>query len=305
MKLDFIMEDTRFPVPSSIFRYKLLSGGGTGYVFELADGIVLKYGLRGTMEDFMAENAIYDLFETKTPPVTIIQSFLRLPGLNFMPQMAGSLEDRMLANRDRDEAENRCRKVRRLEPATKVAQWAAEMTDAIAWLASIGLAHGDIRPDNMLLCPADHLKLPDFDRVVPMGSKHLGGIAPWVRSHYCLGQCPPGCPGGSEKYSTLTEQFTPQSMVLVENLQFPPLGDSPLERPAVKCWMGKFSSLEELAQESAQLEGAGEAANGTMFDAEYMDKARERCRIPVKEDLADLVPHPEAAEAQIPTDELS
>ena len=56
-----------------------------------------------------------------------------------------------------------------------------ELSDAAAWLESLGLLHGDIRPPNLPLDGEYHLKLADFDCVAEIGTSADGSAPPWAR----------------------------------------------------------------------------------------------------------------------------
>jgi serine/threonine protein kinase len=56
-----------------------------------------------------------------------------------------------------------------------------ELSGATAWPESLGYAHGDIRPPNLLLDSQDHLKLADFDNTAAVGTPFGVGIAPYAR----------------------------------------------------------------------------------------------------------------------------
>ncbi|KAJ6784565.1 hypothetical protein PWT90_06484 [Aphanocladium album] len=297
--------------PSNIFRYNLINAGATGVVLRITPSIALKYALRGKLAEFTTANAYHDLV-ARPAPATIVQSFLRLPGLNFLPLLPGSLADRLRANQDREAfPSNRLLSVRRLEPVPKIGQWAAELAGAILWLKKdMGLVHGDVRPDNILLDHEDHLKLTDFDSTAPFGSKHPGGCTPWNQIHACFGRCPERCPGSYARYGVLTEQLAvgsivynlitgvelyegmgPEALDLFNRFEFPALGETPLERLTVNCWMGRFATLEDLARETAALEGARGAEKGRRLDDVYMEKMRKECEELVEGELAEFVPH--------------
>lgn len=53
--------------------------------------------------------------------------------------------------------------VKSTEPVDLVWRWTYRLTSAAAWLEALGLAHGDIRPPNLVLDAEDHLKLLNFD----------------------------------------------------------------------------------------------------------------------------------------------
>lgn len=272
--------------------YDLLSGGSTGWVLRVADGIALKYCVYERFLNFQTENDSYDAFQQRDPPPSIMQSFLRLPGINFMPLMAVSLEQRVYSNQVCDSRKPRRVTVARTEPTATIEQWATELAGAIAWLESLGIVHGDLRPANILLDGHDHIKLADFDSVAKMGSINPGNVAPWVRLR-----------GGSESpgsfglYDAWSEQFAfasilhfttsgielyddkgPEALDLLENLIFPELGNSPLDKLTVKCWMGGFATLADLAMASEQLDGAEGAKGATKFDDEYMNQKKAQCQ---------------------------
>jgi serine/threonine protein kinase len=62
------------------------------------------------------------------------------------------------------------------EPTRKVELWTAELSGAVARLESLGLVHGDLRPDNLLLDGRDHLKLVDFNRTEKIGTELHGSL---------------------------------------------------------------------------------------------------------------------------------
>lgn len=53
-------------------------------------------------------------------------------------------------------------KVERLEPVSLRKKWIYDLVQAVAFLESLNLAHGDLRPENILL-DRDQIKLSDFD----------------------------------------------------------------------------------------------------------------------------------------------
>ncbi|KAJ6784539.1 hypothetical protein PWT90_06757 [Aphanocladium album] len=289
------MRDHHVPqLPACLTAYNLISGGSTGWVLRLADGIALKYCVRERFKKFRTENEFYDTSLQQTPPPSIMQSFLRLPGINFMPLMASSLEERICSNQTRGDGNSPCVKVKCTEPATTIGQWATELARAIAWLESLGLVHGDLRPANILLDRDDHIKLADFDSVATMGSMNPGNCAPWARLR--------GCDGGEQAgsfglYDAWSEQFAfasilynlttgtelyeekgPEVLDLLRDLIFPELEETPLNLLTLRCWKGGFATLADLAMETKRLEGAEGAESGTRFDDGYMNKMKAQCQ---------------------------
>ncbi|CAH0047958.1 unnamed protein product [Clonostachys solani] len=279
-------------LPSCLHSFDVISRGATGWVFQICDEIALKYTRKGRLGDFLKENAIYDLLEEHRAPPALLQSFLRLPGINFMPLMAGTLDQRINGNQRRDYQKARCLEVLKLEPTQKIEHWAMELSGAISWLASIGLAHGDLRPANMLLDFRDHLKLADFDCASDMGSDHQGSAPPWSRM---LGPEAGIKQGTYGVYGAESEQFTfgvilytitrgivlyeedpSGAVLLLQKKIFPPLSDGHLDRIIDRCWKGQYDSLAELAEEMASLEGA-KTTQATLLDDEHVAKMHWRC----------------------------
>ncbi|KAM0738006.1 hypothetical protein ACQRIT_007482 [Beauveria bassiana] len=208
--------------------------------------------------------------------------------------MAGSLEQRIYSNQIRDFRKSHCIQVMRTEPTALIEQWATEVAGAIAWLESLGVVHGDLRPANILLDRLDHIKLADFDSVAKMGSRNPGTTAAWVRLRDCQGS-QGSCSFGlydawSEQFAfasivhflttgiELYEDMGPEALDLLKNLEFPKLGDSPLDKLTVTCWMGGFASLADLAMATDRLDGAQGAKCATRFDDEYVNKMKAQCQ---------------------------
>lgn len=260
-------------------------------MLRVADGIALKYCVYERFANFQTENESYDRFQRQhDPPPSIMQSFLRLPGINFMPLMVVSLEERICSNQVRGARNSRCVTVARREPTTTTEQWAVELAGAIAWLESLG--------------KHDHVKLADFDSVAKMGSINPGNCAPWVRMRDCKGSESPGSFG---LYDAWSEQFAfasivhfatsgielyddkgPEVLDLLKDLVFPELGNSPLDKLTVTCWMGGFATLADLAVAAGQLEGANGVQGGTRFDDEYMNKMKAQCQALLEGNLAGI-----------------
>ncbi|ATY58473.1 kinase domain-containing [Cordyceps militaris] len=294
------------PVPPCLQKYTFINGGSTGWVFGLTDDIVLKYARPGRMDSFLAENAIYDKLERSDRPASLMQSLLRRPGFNFMPRMVQSLDERLHANQGR------------LEPVATVGRWAAEVSEAMAWLARHGLVHGDLRPPNMLLDARDHLVLADFNLVARIGDVHGSASWPWAHRRVCTSMTckdPSGCPARYGHHGAATEQFSLGSVLYnlirgVElggseaehmvkgHLVMPVMGDAPLGRFVQRCWNGEFAELAELAREAKRLEGAEDAGKGTGLGTADMRAARARCERFLEEELAEIVPHEESEAAQ-------
>ncbi|KAJ6779753.1 hypothetical protein PWT90_06285 [Aphanocladium album] len=213
------------------------------------------------------ENESYALFEQHNPPPSIMQSFLRLPGINFLPLMAGSLDEGIYSNQNHDSRKEGRVTVAHIVPTALIEQWAAELAGAIAWLASLGLVHGDLRPANIFL--------DECDCVVARVEKSHGsfGLYEAWSEQFAFASIFHFAKSGME----LSDDKGPEALDLLKNLVFPELGDSPLDKLITKCWMGGFAALVDLAIATEQLEGAKGGKGATKFDDEYMNKKKVQC----------------------------
>lgn len=65
----------------------------------------------------------------------------------------------------------------KLEPLPLRKEWVNDLAQAVAFLESLNLAHGDLRPENILL-DRNRLKLSDFDCTAEIGSDFEARMAP-------------------------------------------------------------------------------------------------------------------------------
>ncbi|EJP65022.1 Serine/threonine-protein kinase Sgk1 [Beauveria bassiana] len=275
---------------------KFIGKGATGWVFEVAPGITLKYLCTGRDDEFRRENEMYELIERSSPPPYFVQSFLRLPYAHFMQSFPDCLDLRLRSNRRQDPKTLECFEVLRLEPTAKIEQWAAELSSALAWLESLGLVQGDLRPSNILLDRDnnDHLKLVDFDSCAKIGDRDPGLPPPWSHSkHRFYGAVTEQFSFGSILYNMtrgleLYEDLGPEVHQLFDNMEFPELSDSRLDVLTRRCWWGEFATLADLAKECATLEGASSAATADTANDEYKTRMKRTCEELLRTKLADL-----------------
>ncbi|PNY25540.1 Uncharacterized protein TCAP_04520 [Tolypocladium capitatum] len=292
--------------PGCTSKFKFLSRGATGWVLQIDKDIVLKYTRDGRGEAFEHENATYDILETHEPSPYLLQSFLRRPGMNFLDFMhGGSLDKRIRDNQLRDSRGNLI-EVSRKESKQKSEQWAMELAGAIAWLESLGLVHGDLRPANILIDHSDHIKLADFDCVSDIGSQSHGNAPPWARLQGREAGAEIGTWGtngprteqfafGSILY-TITRGFQPYEdqepgpnvVQWLQNMDFPELSDNQVDEVIHRCWRGLYRSVGDLAEETAILEGAITIPRATALDDQYITKLRDRCCRLLDEEFLDI-----------------
>ena len=166
-------------LPGKISAYEFISRGAIGWVYRINNRIALKYAREPDAEEFARENSMFDLFKKHPHCPHVVQSFLRLPNVNFLAFMSGgSLHDRLRSHQIRDGYFGKVLRVEKTEPVGLVEQWLRELSGAVVWLEALGYVHGDLRPSNLLLDGGDHLKLADFDCAKRVGEPSSGNGAP-------------------------------------------------------------------------------------------------------------------------------
>jgi serine/threonine protein kinase len=149
-----------------------------------------------------------------------------------------------------------------------------DLAQAVAFLESLNLAHGDLRPENILL-DRNRLKLSDFDCTAEIGSDFEACIAPYGRILNSDEQ-DQGERGSSGFLGPRTEQFALGSLFylinygferyrdrhltedpkehgrkvveLLQNMECPRLDSDPLiDDIIIKCWHNKYATIAELA----------------------------------------------------------
>ena len=128
----------------------LLGWGSSGDVCKVTNRIASKVFVDGL--HMVREKFQFELLEQHPPCADIVYSFLRPPNMNFMQFLhGGSLEVRLQMHQIRDAFTRQVVTVKHHEPRSLVTRWLTELSGAAAWLESLGYAHGDIRPSNLLL----------------------------------------------------------------------------------------------------------------------------------------------------------
>lgn len=295
-------------LPRKVSKSQFLSMGAISWVYQITEGIVVKYPRDEGAGEIERENAIYDIFEKHTPCPYVIQSFYRTANANFLPFMLTSLDIRLQRNQRREK--HKVLQVLRIENRHLIERWAAELCAAVAWIESLDLVHGDLRPPNILFDERDHLKLTDFDCVAHIGDASDGNAPPWAR----LYPDPLTGKGRWGLYGPKTEQFAVGSLLYCMTRGHEPYGhpqeDNPeldvvklfkegvfprlnAERDAVdyiidRCWAGWYESIKDLAEAAAQLPGAVDMGAATTFSAEYCARNRNECCRLIQEGLLDM-----------------
>jgi serine/threonine protein kinase len=150
-----------------------------------------------------------------------------------------------------------------------------DLAQAVAFLESLNLAHGDLRPENILL-DRDRLKVSDFDCTAEIGTDFEACMPPYGRILNSDDEPDQGRCGSSGFIGPRTEQFALGSLFyfinygfevygdrcltanprehgrkvvdLLQNMEFPNLdGDPFIDDIINKCWHNKYATIAELA----------------------------------------------------------
>ncbi|KAI9036198.1 uncharacterized protein KD926_002228 [Aspergillus affinis] len=172
--------------------------------------------------------------------------------------------------------------VDKLEPLSLRKEWMNDLAQAVAFLESHGLAHGDLRPESILL-DRNRLKLSDFDCTAEIGTIYEACMAPYGRllngNESDNGEC-----GTSGFLGPRTEQFAlgslyylinygyevygdryltedpyghgPKVVDLLQSIKFPELnGYYMIDDIIDRCWHNKYGTVRELATHTKTLLG--------------------------------------------------
>ncbi|KAJ5585416.1 uncharacterized protein N7459_005216 [Penicillium hispanicum] len=257
--------------------------GGISFVYEVHPRIVVKVPKSGEFErqQFDKELEIYQTFSQKPPCPSIVQCFFFSSSGIFLEYMRDmSLSSRIQNNHTRDQQTMVITSVEKLEPLPLRKEWMNDLAQAVAFLESLNLAHGDLRPENILL-DRNRLKLSDFDCTAKIGTNHEACMAPYSRflnsAESDQGEC-----GTAGFLGRRTEQFAlgslyylinygfevygdrcltgdpyehgPKVVDLLQNMEFPKLDGNPLIDDIIdKCWHNKYVTVSELAAHTKTL----------------------------------------------------
>lgn len=280
----------------------LLGVGRSGIVFQVTADIALKVYKNPDDESSRSEQQIFERLEKNVQSPNIIRSFRRTPSATFVQYLGGgSLDERLRRHQIRDPTTDRVIDVSRKEPRHLALRWMAEITDGIAELESLGYAHADIRPQNLLLDYQDHLKVADLDSVTVHGVDMEGGQPPYAR---LLG---PDAQtrqhnGTFGKHSPRSEQFAlgsifyyilrgyevyddqwfgdnhgPRIVDLLQEKAFPSLDDNDLDAIIQSCWFGEYDSIASL---KARLDGLAkqETELADHLDMDFFSQLQDECK---------------------------
>ncbi|KAL9124461.1 MAG: hypothetical protein Q9217_006206 [Psora testacea] len=194
------------PLVSSLPKgLKVLRKGGNSIVYKVSDSIVLKRPSIEGQAQFVKENRIFEMLAKHSPCSELVCSFLQTDNGNFLEYMSQfSLAERLQQHQIRDEMSTQVLQVSCLEHYGLRTRWMGALANGTAWLESLGYAHGDLRPENILLNDRSYLKITDFDCTDIIGSEFEACIPPYGR---LLGSEAGSDKGSAGKLRSRTEQF--------------------------------------------------------------------------------------------------
>ncbi|KAM3512609.1 hypothetical protein MY11210_003784 [Beauveria gryllotalpidicola] len=284
-------------------------GGGISFVYEVDPGIVVKVPKPGEFErgQFLKELKVYEIFSRHPPCPSVVQCFFYSDNGIFLEYMRDvSLSSRIQRNHIRDQHTTMVTKVEKLEPLPLRKEWMNDLAQAVAFLESLNLAHGDLRPENILL-DRNRLKLSDFDCTAEIGTDFEACMAPYGRilNGNETDQGRRGTPGflgprteqfalgsvyylinyGFEVYGDgcLTEdplEHGPKVVDLLQDMKFPKLnGDALIDDIIDKCWHNKYATVAELASHTETLLGKGTNVEGKRKEGTNRESISARWRV--------------------------
>lgn len=221
--------------------------GGHSVILSITEHIAAKVSLRSGDTYLRLEQTIFELLD-RAPCPYIVQSFFRGPDVTFMQlHRNGTLHDRMtMVNKPRH-----------------ILPWFQQLSDAVACVESLGYAHGDLNPRNILLDDEDQLQLVDFGHALKIGDDVEVGYEPYVRFHnrrvkggsygiagpiteqFALGSIFWYITRGAELYDDL--EGSEQVNRLIDRKY--PVTDpqDPIDSIISDCWLGNFQSIADLS----------------------------------------------------------
>ncbi|EGE01556.1 CAMK protein kinase [Trichophyton equinum CBS 127.97] len=261
--------------------------GAISAVYEVHPQIVVKVPFPEERESFAKEIKIYETFSTHPPCPYIAQCFYYTDNGIFLEYMSredpvfrlhlySTLASRIHHNQIRDESTGVVTKVEKPEPIALRKRWMNDLAQAVAFLESLNLAHGDLRPENVLL-DRDKLKVTDFDRAAEIGTpiercktpyrRFMNGTEPGEASDRSAGHLGPRTEQfdlgslyyfinyGFEVYGDRCldpenpREHGPKTIDLLQNMIFPELDGDPLIDDIIhKCWHNKYRKVADLAE---------------------------------------------------------
>ncbi|TIA61003.1 hypothetical protein D6C77_03756 [Aureobasidium pullulans] len=233
--------------------------GAAGQVLAISENAVFKGPIlldnpapsqREIMEDAMKsienEKTMHRMLQRHAHP-NIIHSILVLPEGIFLERLGMSLAERLTPT------------ALPVDPGLEL-RWIQQLVSAVAWLEGLGIAHGDLRPSNILLDTSQNLNLIDFDCAVKFGEELIAGGAPFCKMNngfkspaagvetevFAIGSCVYNIHFGHEPWSELNEVDGHEVAKKWCRHEYPPPGGDEIGVIIQRCWDGDFKSIRAL-----------------------------------------------------------
>ncbi|KAJ5142566.1 protein kinase-like protein [Penicillium bovifimosum] len=278
-----------------------IARGGISFVYQVSPGVVVKIPQDDDFarQQFCNELQIYKTFSQQAACAFIVQCFYSTNEGIFLEHMKNEI----------DRKTDVVTSVNRLEPLHLRLAWMNSVTQAIAFLETLNLAHGDLRPDNILLDGNLRIKVTDFDYTAPFGTPFLVCQEPSGRT---LRENEPGYDVeeayGAGLLGPRTEQFALGSIYyfinygmevygdkiltsdprnryikmseLLQDMQFPVIDCDPIGDLISKCWHNQFPTIASLAMATEKLleEQVTEETNSDADTSKNAASTKELCQ---------------------------
>ncbi|GBF66073.1 hypothetical protein TMEN_8791 [Trichophyton mentagrophytes] len=160
-----------------------------------------------------------------------------------------SLAYRKQFNLIRDSETRVVTKVKYLEPLPLRKTWMNDLAWGVAFLESLNLAHGDLRPEDILL-DRNRLKISDFDCTSEFGTGFDTCPCSYRRplnSEESDQEVPGTAVYGGQRIADDPYEHGSKVMELLQDMKFPELNGDPLIDDIIdKCWRNRYCTLAGL-----------------------------------------------------------
>ena len=273
--------DAIIPLNGHVFKARLLGMGAYGLIYKLSDLVVVKIPRRkieDAEEEFANEQKMFKILDRKSP--YIIPCIYQTPSATFMLRAVRDLRD-VISSKIYSYVQR------------KVVRWMGQLCGGAAFMEKQGYAHGDLRPDNLLIDQNGNLRIHDLGSSLPVGnqlpvatepfgrllSKEEGkgrgyGLAGPYTENFAIGSIFYSLTRGHYPYAR-EEYDVPTLMKMFQRKEFPRLSDSTEDGIISRCWNGEYGTVAELEQVFKDMEGGGE---WYLFPAESEEWVTERRR---------------------------
>lgn len=253
----------------------VIGRGATGIIYQLNEFVVVKKARKGEDEhaDHVNEQKVFRFLESRPRIPYLIRCMYQVPNNTFL-EFASNGSLAMLLNNHQKRNGGKFESVQILEISQTptphdTRRWMRQLCCAAAGFEKAGLAHGDIRPGNILLDSKWNLRLNDLDRSVKIGEDLVAVSEPFGRllnhgkdagtygkasawtENFAIGSVYYTLLRGHEPYET--EYWGRDHFVIMsekfQNEEFPPLTDSAEDSIVRKCWNGEYQSVKDLLAE--------------------------------------------------------